>query len=70
MTACSEDKGENIDNQAVAGEAFVCIEQIIDGCVDIASEVGETKIGDPLDKYNAGKVTEALYAVESWYSWH
>ena len=35
MTACSEDKGENIDNQAVAGEAFVCIEQIIDGCVEI-----------------------------------
>lgn len=43
---------------------------MIDGCVDIANEVGETKIGDPYSKYQAGKVTEALYAVESWYSWH
>ena len=47
-----------------------CVQQVIDGCVDIANEVGETKIGDPYSKYQAGKVTEALYAVESWYSWH
>lgn len=47
-----------------------CIEQIIDGCCDIASEVGETKIGDPYNKYMAQSYTEALYAVESWYSWH
>lgn len=47
-----------------------CIEQIIDGCCDIASEVGETKIGDPWNKYMAQSYTEALYAVESWYSWH
>ena len=47
-----------------------CVQQVIDGCVDIANEVGETKIGDPYQKYKAGKVTEALYAVESWYSWH
>ena len=46
------------------------MQQVIDGCVDIANEVGETKIGDPYSKYQAGKVTEALYAVESWYSWH
>ena len=46
------------------------VEQIIDGCVDIASEVGETKIGEPYDYYMAGKKTKALYAVESWYSWH
>ena len=46
-----------------------CVQQVIDGCVDIANEVGETKIGDPYSKYQAGKVTEALYAVESWYSW-
>lgn len=46
------------------------IEQIIDGCVEISSEVGEKKIGDPLEKFNKGKKTEALYAVESWYSWH
>lgn len=47
-----------------------CIEQIIDGCIDIAGEVGEAKIGDPYDLYVSGKTTEALYAVESWYSWH
>ena len=47
-----------------------CIEQVIDGCVEISNEVGETKIGDPYNKYMANNVTEALYAVESWYSWH
>lgn len=47
-----------------------CVQQVIQGCMDIANEVGETKIGDPYSKYQAGKVTEALYAVESWYSWH
>lgn len=47
-----------------------CVQQVIDGCVDIAIEVGESKIGDPYSKYQAGDVTEALYAVESWYSWH
>ena len=47
-----------------------CIEQIIDGCVDIANEVGESKIGGPYDSYKAGNTQEALYAVESWYSWH
>ena len=47
-----------------------CIEQIIDGCADIASEVGASKIGDPVGLYEDGKTQEALYAVESWYSWH
>ena len=47
-----------------------CIEQIIDGCIDIANEVGESKIGDPRDKWENGKYTEAVYAVESWYSFH
>lgn len=47
-----------------------CVQQIIDGCVDIANEVGTSKIGDPYNKYKAGKTTEALYAVESWYSFH
>lgn len=50
--------------------AVSCVRQVIDGCVDIANEVGESKIGDPYSKYQAGDVTEALYAVESWYSWH
>lgn len=47
-----------------------CIEQILDGCADIANEVGSSKIGEPYSLYNRGKHTEALYAVESWYSWH
>ena len=50
--------------------AINCIEQIIDGCADIASEVGASKIGDPVSLYEGGKQQEALYAVESWYSWH
>lgn len=47
-----------------------CIVQIIEGCADIANEVGETKIGEPVALYNDGKLQDALYAVESWYSWH
>ena len=47
-----------------------CIEQLIDGCIDIAGEVGDAKIGDPYSLYVSDKTTEALYAVESWYSWH
>lgn len=47
-----------------------CIEEIIDGCADIANEVGEAKMGDPYDLWNDGKTLQALYAVESWYSWH
>ncbi len=50
--------------------ALECIEEILDGCVDIANEVGEQKIGDPYQKYKSGRTEEALYAVESWYSWH
>lgn len=50
--------------------ALTGVEQIIDGCMDIANEVGTAKIGDPYDLYKTGKTTEALYAVESWYSWH
>lgn len=47
-----------------------CIIQIIDGCIDIASEVGQTKIGEPYDYWMAGSYTQAVYAVESWYSYH
>ena len=50
--------------------ALNCVEQIIDGCVTIANEVGSAKIGDPYKLYRQGSITEALYAVESWYSWH
>lgn len=44
--------------------------EVVDGCADIANEVGTAKIGDPFALYQAGNVTAALYAVESWYSWH
>ncbi|MCR5535139.1 MAG: peptidase M75 [Bacteroidaceae bacterium] len=50
--------------------AAACVQQIVDGCIDIAGEVGTAKIGEPRDLWEAGKYTEAVYAVESWYSWH
>ena len=50
--------------------AIECVEQIFDGCIDIAGEVGDQKIGEPYRLYQAGNREEALYAVESWYSWH
>ncbi|MCR5181265.1 MAG: peptidase M75 [Bacteroidaceae bacterium] len=50
--------------------ALDCVETIFDGCMDIAGEVGESKIGEPYNLKKAGRDTEALYAVESWYSWH
>ena len=58
------------DGRSGYQSALNCLEQIIDGCADIANEVGSAKIGDPYDLFVAGKTTEALYAVESWYSWH
>lgn len=51
-------------------DALTSIEQLIDGCVDIANEVGTAKIGDPYDLYKNSEYEKALYAVESWYSWH
>lgn len=50
--------------------ALSCIEQIIEGCADIANEVGTAKIGDPYNLYVSGDTQAALYSVESWYSWH
>ena len=50
--------------------AISCVEQIVDGCADIANEVGTAKIGEPRDLWESGKYTEAVYAVESWYSYH
>lgn len=47
-----------------------CIEQILDGCIDIANEVGTAKIGEPYDYMTSGQTNKALYAVESWYSYH
>ncbi len=50
--------------------ALSCVEQIIEGCADIANEVGTAKIGDPYNLYISGDTQAALYSVESWYSWH
>lgn len=64
----------NFKSAGQAGSSFADVaaatQQIIDGCIDIANEVGEAKIGDPVALFAAGKTTDALYAVESWYSWH
>ncbi len=48
----------------------ICAAQIIDGCTDIANEVGTSKIGEPRDLWESGRYSDAVYAVESWYSWH
>ncbi|MBQ4002410.1 MAG: peptidase M75 [Bacteroidaceae bacterium] len=71
FVACSDDnnnapQGSEDDTQS----ALVCIEQIIDGCLDISDEVGTAKIGDPYDLFKSGQTEKALYSVESWYSWH
>lgn len=70
FVACSDDDNEKEGGEDEVQSALVCVEQIIDGCMDIANEVGNAKIGDPYDLYHHGQVEQALYAVESWYSWH
>lgn len=57
-------------NSTAFSSASSCIEQIVQGCAEIANEVGTSKIGEPYNFYVAGNTTQALYAVESWYSWH
>lgn len=47
-----------------------CVEELVDYCANIANEVGTAKIGEPYNLHVAGNTTEAVYAVESWYSWH
>lgn len=62
---------ELFKNPVAEGNTFgKSVEDLIDGCWDIANEVGGAKIGDPYDLYVDGKTEKALYAVESWYSWH
>lgn len=50
--------------------AIACVQQILEGCNDIANEVGTAKIGEPVDYWTKDDHNKALYAVESWYSWH
>lgn len=47
-----------------------CAQEVVEKCAEIANEVGTAKIGDPYDKWVGGDRNAALYAVESWYSWH
>lgn len=58
------------DGNAYYTSAISCIDEILDNCAGIADEVGGQKIGGPLTKYRAGQLKEALYAVESWFSYH
>lgn len=62
-------KGYGSDNPYY-GSAYSCIAEILDACSGIADEVGGQKIGGPYRLYQAGKTMEALYAVESWFSYH
>ena len=62
-------KGYGSDN-VYYGSAYSCIAEILDACAGIADEVGGQKIGGPYRLYQAGKTKEALYAVESWFSYH
>ena len=50
--------------------AIECVQEIIAGSIDIATEVGTAKIGEPVGYWNDGQRNKALYAVESWYSYH
>lgn len=54
--------------KSLSGEEAV--QEIIQGSADIANEVGESKIGDPVNKWESGLREAAVLAVESWYSWH
>jgi len=57
-----------------AGSLYIsksdAIDQIIDGCIDIASEVGSQKIGGPNATAKKGDLEQAVLDVESWYSWN
>ncbi len=57
-------------NNSSYPSALSCIDEILAGCETIANEVGEQKIGSPYQQYKNGNHEGALYAVESWYSWH
>ena len=58
------------DNASGYGDVDQAIQEMVEKMGEIANEVGSSKIGDPYAKWVAGQQTQALYAVESWYSWH
>ncbi|MBV5283838.1 MAG: peptidase M75 [Paludibacter sp.] len=65
---------EQFKKAGAAGSIFLsesdAIDQIIDGCIDIASEVGAQKIGGPNATAKQGNLEQAVLDVESWYSWN
>lgn len=66
----TENFAETFRTGRFSGSYNESVQQILDGCIDIANEVGTAKIGEPYDYMQSGHYTQALYAVESWYSWH
>lgn len=61
---------KNHDSRSGYSGVKSCAQEVVEKMAEIANEVGSSKIGDPYAKWTSGKQTEALYAVESWYSWH
>ncbi|MDR1346334.1 MAG: peptidase M75 [Bacteroidales bacterium] len=65
--AISADFGYEMKNAGKRGSRYAsarqAIEEIIEGCKDIADEVGNSKIADPVQSGN-------VLDVESWYSWN
>ena len=59
--------GDEIINAGLAGSRYAsqnaALEEIIQGAMDIADEVGNAKIADPVESGN-------VLDVESWYSWN
>ena len=55
-------KNPNVNDQSYPNQK-ACIDAIIDGCVDIATEVADAKMGEP---YN----NKDVFGVESWYSFN
>ncbi|MDR3046707.1 MAG: peptidase M75 [Bacteroidales bacterium] len=63
----SSNFGKEFKNAGKVGSRYTsaiqAVQEIIEGCKDIADEVGNSKIADPV---SSGNVLE----VESWYSWN
>ena len=55
FVACNKESDDQKAGDDDSQSALVCVEQIIDGCMDIANEVGNAKIGDPYDLYRSGQ---------------